>query len=417
MLMFSIVIAVGLPAAGAGGPGNQGTRFAGEGLDETTHVIGGGFQSKGVQVFSLNVSEGFSALPTKFVPVITSSLSNYYLSSVQCTRDEYNVRLAKCTAVVKSTLSPSSVCGQPTTPEQVTKLVAINAGWDDGKAALDFSVKGKVVFGCEDLGRPDLNDSIGAFGKCVRFHFFDGDSSQSQQSRFLACIRATRADFCGNGVSLTNNGTPYAIYPPPLQPEQKRPEAKICTDENCWEATWNKDGATCLNHRRYLELLYLAASNVPKVWSDVTTRKYKQQAPALNPRLLQPEVVHPFVEGPMVYERPAVGAAERARTTLSPNLLDALATQNVLLNCPHPSPVLECLKQFTTYYYDDTHWMWWLVDVNPVDSVAAQVVCKPQYSRKEEGAVITRTAVRIPNSAGSGYDTRPCCDTLGDCAP
>ena len=107
----------------------------------------------------------------------------------------------------------------------------------------------------------------------------------------------------------------------------------------------------------------------------------------------------------------------REKAELSPNFLNALAKQNVLLQCPVSSPVLDCLKKFTTYYYDDAHLMWWMVDANPVDSVTAQVVCKPQYSRTELGTVMTRTAVRFPRPPGSNpkYEVLPCCDTLGDC--
>jgi hypothetical protein len=165
-----------------------------------------------------------------------------------------------------------------------------------------------------------------------------------------------------------------------------------------------------------MELLYLAASNVPEVWHEVKAGNVPVPS---SDGGLQPEVVHPFVQGPTVYKRPAVGPAERAKTALSSSLLTALATQNVLLNCPPASPVLNCLKKFTTYYYDDNHWMWWMVDVNPVDSVTAQFVCKPQYYRTEPDAVLTRTSVRFPNQTGGvpKYDTLPCCDTLGDCSP
>lgn len=437
-----VLVILAIPAVGGGTGGNQGPRFAGQGLDKTVDVIGGGYQSTGIQVYSLNLpSPGFPAPPTIFGSTgsaISPSTSefNYELSNIECTRDANNVKLAWCTATVKSKITDRRPCGQPLNSNGTSNLMAINAGWDSSKPALDFSVNTQVVFACKDPGGADggedREDVVGAFGKCVRFGFYDRDDSTnptdpSWRKQFLACIRAVRGDFCSNGVSLTEPGTPFAIHtPPPLQPQEKLPDAGICgsrlgdggTVDNCWEATWNEDGATCMNHRRYMELLNLAASNVPEVWADVKAGKAKQSPPS-HLHLLDPELVVEFEKGPKVYKRPAVGPAERTKTALSASLQTALASQNVLLNCPKPSPVLECLKQFTTYFYDDKHWMWWMVDANPVDSVTAQVVCKPQYYRTEPGAVMTRTSVRFPNQTGSDpkYDVLPCCDTLGDCAP
>jgi hypothetical protein len=330
--------------------------------------------------------------------------------------------LAWCTALVKSTITDRPACGLLNS-DGTTNLIAINAGWDFSKPAPDFSVDTQVVFACKDPGGDDPNDVVGALGKCVRFGFYNIDDPSSR-SQFLACIRATRADFCSNGVSLTEPGTPYALYTYPLQQQQKQPDAGICvgrlndggTVGNCWEATWNEDGATCMNHRRYLELLYLAASDVRDVWHEVTAGKGEQSP---KPNGLQPQVIVQGVNGPKVVRPPPTGPVARAASTLSQNYWDLLAKENVLLQCPQPSPVLNCLKKFTTYYYDDAHWMWWMVDANPVDSVTAQVVCKPQYFRTEPGVVMTRTAIHFPNAPGSNpqYDILPCCDTLGDCSP
>jgi hypothetical protein len=201
------------------------------------------------------------------------------------------------------------------------------------------------------------------------------------------------------------------VYTHPLSAQEKQADAGFCTKDNCWEASWNQEGATCMNHRRYMELLYLASSGNEKVWSSLRVREAPQPQPS-SLRVLPTEFVGGHLKG--VIKPPRVGLEARATYQLPPNFSDALAKQNALLQCPGSSPVLECLKKFTTYYYDDAHQMWWMVDANPVDSVTAQVVCKPMYARTETGAVMTRTAVRFPLSDG-GYETLPCCDTLGDC--
>jgi hypothetical protein len=409
--LFLLTFAV--PASATGGPGTQGPRFAGQGLDKTEAVAGGGYQSTGVQTFDLPSSGFPPSAGQTFTPL--TNPKNYSLGIVQCTSHpdfSQNVRLAVCTAVVNSNVldNGKNVCGQPRNAAGTTELIAINAGWDVPKASLNFSVNSQVIFGCRDLGGIDLDDSAGAFGKCVHLGFYEKDDPDLR-SQFLACIRATRGDFCSNGVSLTQSGTPYAVYRYPLQPQEENPDAGICTKDNCWEASWNQDGATCMNHRRYMELLYLASSGNEKLWTGLKAGEARQPLPS-SLRVLQAEFVGDHVKG--VIKAPGVGLEARKTYQLSPDLLNTLAKQNVLLQCPPSSPVLDCLKKFTTYYYDDTHLMWWMVDANPVDSVTAQVVCKPQYARNERSTLMTRTAVRFPLSDG-GYETLPCCDTLGDC--
>src|SRR5215470_15155364 len=82
------LLLVGSLVLAAGGQGNQGPRFAGQGLDDTMPVTGGGSQSKGIQVYNLNLAGGFPAPPATFGATMspTTAQMNYQLSNVQCTR-------------------------------------------------------------------------------------------------------------------------------------------------------------------------------------------------------------------------------------------------------------------------------------------------------------------------------------------
>jgi hypothetical protein len=64
---------------------------------------------------------------------------------------------------------------------------------------------------------------------------------------FLACVRAVRADYCGNGVPHTMPQTPIGLHDRTINimtPDQ-------CGDTFDFEATWSKDGAVCVVHDRW----------------------------------------------------------------------------------------------------------------------------------------------------------------------
>jgi hypothetical protein len=60
--------------------------------------------------------------------------------------------------------------------------------------------------------------------------------------KFQTCIRAVRADYCGDGVSHTQSGTRIVLA-----------EGVISQHEDMMtpEAEWNADGAVCVHHRRW----------------------------------------------------------------------------------------------------------------------------------------------------------------------
>jgi hypothetical protein len=56
------------------------------------------------------------------------------------------------------------------------------------------------------------------------------------------CVRMLRADYCGDGVPHTINGTPINLYD----------NASVQLDTESWpvDAEWGPDGALCVNHNR-----------------------------------------------------------------------------------------------------------------------------------------------------------------------
>lgn len=65
------------------------------------------------------------------------------------------------------------------------------------------------------------------------------------------CTRLARADYCGNGVSHTRDGTLINVWdnlpaPGPIQGHGHTPFGMV------FEAGWDTGGAVCLSHERWL---------------------------------------------------------------------------------------------------------------------------------------------------------------------
>ncbi|MGH9886542.1 MAG: ADYC domain-containing protein [bacterium] len=104
-----------------------------------------------------------------------------------------------------------------------------------------------------DPARFELVCTSGAQGKCVRL----GYAPWQRLDAYNACVHMIRADYCGDGVATTRDGTTIDIYDS-LGVQQSEPG-----DAFVFEAGWSPDGAVCVHHPRIPEntsLEKLAAS-------------------------------------------------------------------------------------------------------------------------------------------------------------
>jgi ADYC domain len=87
----------------------------------------------------------------------------------------------------------------------------------------------------------------GAEGKCVRFGYKPwgrAPDGASLAPYYQTCVRAVRADYCGDGVGHTRNGTPIDIFDRVgVQRDQTAPGMSL-------EAAFGPDGALCVAHPR-----------------------------------------------------------------------------------------------------------------------------------------------------------------------
>jgi hypothetical protein len=96
----------------------------------------------------------------------------------------------------------------------------------------------------------------GAEGKCVRFGYKPwghGPDNVSLAPYFQACVRLIRADYCGDGIGHTRDGTSIDIF------DTIGIQRNETTPGMTFEAAWREDGAVCVRHTRLPDVLDSAA--------------------------------------------------------------------------------------------------------------------------------------------------------------
>jgi hypothetical protein len=103
-----------------------------------------------------------------------------------------------------------------------------------------------------DRGQILLTCTGGAEGKCVRFGYKPwgfGPNNVSLAPYFQACVRLVRADYCGDGIGHTRDGTPIDIFDR-IGIQRNEPAPGMT-----FEAAWRADGAVCVRHTRLPDVL------------------------------------------------------------------------------------------------------------------------------------------------------------------
>ena len=126
----------------------------------------------------------------------------------------------------------------------------------DGRR-LGFPIAGRFLPDGRHVGQPGailITCTGGAEGKCVRFGYKPwrtGPDSASLEPYYQACVRLVRADYGGDGVGHTRNGTPIDLFDRiGIQSDEVAPGMTL-------EAAFGPDGAVCVAHTRLSEVLSL----------------------------------------------------------------------------------------------------------------------------------------------------------------
>ena len=126
----------------------------------------------------------------------------------------------------------------------VARAIPVGGSWDETGA---HTPSDRVItFGC----------TRGVIAKCVRWGYkpWKQQAGRSLSDYHQACTRMARADYCGDGVSHTEEGTEIDAYDD-LGIQQRTPPSLL--SPMLFEAAWSPQGAYCIQKERWLKLLAL----------------------------------------------------------------------------------------------------------------------------------------------------------------
>lgn len=140
-----------------------------------------------------------------------------------------------------------------------TELCAQSAG----PAGWAWAVPLKGVFNSVTGNRADstsvftLGCESGVIAKCYRWGYkpwMDGPLTGKVTLAHHACTRMARADYCGNGTSYTQDGTPIRPWDSLVPNIIPAPATDGGTAGVTFEAGWHGSGPACLSHWRWKHL-------------------------------------------------------------------------------------------------------------------------------------------------------------------
>jgi hypothetical protein len=174
----------------------------------------------------------------------TSALGEYRITAVAAEDPAYdptrtgNTFLYTLEQWVGDTSSWQPACPADSDGRRVA--IPLAATWDERGDRIESSTL--FTFGC----------TTGVIAKCYRWGYRPWLTGYgNMEDMHWTCTRLARADYCGNGVSHTHEGTLINIWdtmpaPGPIQTRGTPPLGMI------FEAGWRTNGAACLSHTRWL---------------------------------------------------------------------------------------------------------------------------------------------------------------------
>ena len=125
---------------------------------------------------------------------------------------------------------------------EAAEAILLQNAWEPSGRRLAAPPAGTLTFACRGA----------ALAKCVEFGYkpWASVNGVSLAQAHQACTRMLRADYCGDGVAHTTNGTPVHVL------DQLGIQTADPSVQYVVEAEWGPNGAVCLNtsNRRHPEL-------------------------------------------------------------------------------------------------------------------------------------------------------------------
>ena len=131
--------------------------------------------------------------------------------------------------------------------------VFVPGAWDESGARFDSITAGQrkidTTFSCLQ----------GVLAKCVVWGYQPWAVGAELHQ---ACTRMARADYCGDGVPHTQNGTLIDMF------DTRQIQTPVVDQRFTFEAAWGPDGAVCVREPRYLDEDESGQRILPSCWAD-----------------------------------------------------------------------------------------------------------------------------------------------------
>jgi hypothetical protein len=265
-----MLVSLSLDVLAAGGESNQGVLLAGQGID---------WQRSGTKLQTVPVLTAAS-FPPPVGAKFSVGAATIEVRSCSPGPSKHHARCDVMAAASNGTEPSSLFCGLWLSGTAMPlNILVLNAKQEDGRFIFDSSAASptkNIVFACGAKDPAKVQElewaALGAIGKCILWPSpspWTGvglsllpppsaafPPTDAETDRFDSCVRAVRADYCGKGVPYTKDNTRIDLY------DKSPPEPHKLKDGFLLEAIWNKDGALCVLHARYVSLSPECQTNI-----------------------------------------------------------------------------------------------------------------------------------------------------------
>jgi hypothetical protein len=102
--------------------------------------------------------------------------------------------------------------------------------------------------------------TTGVIAKCVAWGYAPWSAGSDMHQ---TCTRLARADYCGNGVPHTENGTKIDVF------DTRGIQSPVDAPELSFEAGWGTNGALCVSEPRYVDVDKNGSPQLPSCWAEL----------------------------------------------------------------------------------------------------------------------------------------------------
>lgn len=194
------------------------------------------------------------------------------LQIVDVKRDPQDAEIYRYTVLSRNphTHAWQNLC--PRDRSGAAEAIPLSGQWDSTGAHIENN---QITFACTNS----------VLAKCVQlgYKLWATINGQSLRPYHQACTRMLRADYCGNGIAHTREGTPIDIY------DRLDIQQPTANNSMTFEAAWSPEGAVALSRTRYPHTFQQLQQECPQRLQVIVKQQMPSDALLFNHSSVQPE--------------------------------------------------------------------------------------------------------------------------------